>query len=138
MDREVPELRAEEAAEEGVDLDRAGAGVQRMVDVVGDVGRESPVVAAVLEQVHDGHRGVAEPVDEHRLEQSLCVVQHPVHMYIYRLLAQLSQGRKICTYLSLSHSIRSANSSHLSLISHLSLCSQLFLRKTSHTDALIM
>ena len=59
------------------DLGGAGAGVQRVVDVVGDVGGESPVVAAVLEQVHDGHRGVAEPVDEHGLQESLRVVKNP-------------------------------------------------------------
>jgi hypothetical protein len=32
-----------------------------VVDVVGDVGREAPVVAGVLEQVGDGHRRVGEP-----------------------------------------------------------------------------
>ena len=81
MDGEVPELRAEKAAEECVDLGGAGAGVERMVDVVADVGGEAPVVAAVLEQVHDGHRRVAEPVDEHSLQQPLSVVQHPKHCF---------------------------------------------------------
>ena len=37
--------------------------VERMVDMVGDVGREAPVVAAVLEQVLPRHRGVGEPAD---------------------------------------------------------------------------
>ena len=59
------------------DLGGAGAGVQGVVHVVGDVGGEAPVVAAVLEQVHDGHRGVAEPVDEHGLQKSLRVVKNP-------------------------------------------------------------
>ena len=129
MDREVPELRADEAAEEGVDLDRAWAGVQRMVDVVGDVGRESPVVAAVLEQVHDGHRGVAEPVDKHSLEQSLCVVQHPVHMYIYRLLAQLAQSGAqdmlIFVFVTLNQIFKQLSSlAHISSLSLLSAISQ--------------
>ena len=52
-----------------------------MVDVVSDVGGEAPVVAAVLKQVHDGHCRVAEPVDEHSLEQPLSVVQHPKQCY---------------------------------------------------------
>ena len=77
MDGEVAELRREEAAEEGVDLERGGAGVERVVQVVPDVGREAPVVAAVLEEVPDGHGGVAEPVHEHGLQQPLGVVQHP-------------------------------------------------------------
>ena len=57
----------------------AGAGVERVVDVVSDVGGEAPVVAAVLEQVHDGHRRVAKPMDKHRLQQPLGIVQHPGH-----------------------------------------------------------
>merc|ERR1719431_862739 len=77
MDGEVPELSSEETAEEGVDLGGIGAGVERVVDVVADVSGKAPVVAAVLEQVHDGHRRVAEPVDEHSLKQPLSVVQHP-------------------------------------------------------------
>ena len=83
MDREVPELRAEKAAEERINLDGARAGVERVVDVVGDVGGKAPVVATVFEQVHDRHRRVAEPVDEHRLEQSLGVVQHPGHLLFH-------------------------------------------------------
>ena len=38
-------------------------------------GREGPVVAAVLEQVGQRHRGAAEPVHEERLEQALRVVR---------------------------------------------------------------
>ena len=48
-----------------------------MVDVVGDVAGEAPVVAAILEQVHDRHRGVGEPVHEDRLKQPLCIVANP-------------------------------------------------------------
>lgn len=48
-----------------------------MVDVVGDVAGEAPVVAAVLEQVHDRHRGVGETVDEDGLQQALCIVPNP-------------------------------------------------------------
>ena len=43
----------------------------------GDVAGEAPVVAAVLEQVHDRHRGVGEPVDEDGLQQALCIVANP-------------------------------------------------------------
>ena len=59
------------------DLGGAGAGVQGVVHVVGDVGGEAPVVAAVLEQVGHRHGGVGEPVDEQRLEDPLAVVEHP-------------------------------------------------------------
>ena len=45
--------------------------------MVGDVASEAPVVAAVLEQVHDRHRGVGEPVDEDGLQQALCIVANP-------------------------------------------------------------
>ena len=48
-----------------------------MVDVVGDVAGEAPVVAAVLEQVHDRHGGVGETVDEYSLQQPLCIVANP-------------------------------------------------------------
>ena len=45
--------------------------------MVGDVAGEAPVVGAVLEQVHDRHRGVGEPVHEDRLKQPLCIVANP-------------------------------------------------------------
>ena len=45
--------------------------------MVGDVAGEAPVVAAVLEQVHDRHRGVGEPVDEDGLQQALGIVANP-------------------------------------------------------------
>ena len=48
-----------------------------MIDVVGDVGGESPVVGRVLEEVGDGHGRVGEPVDEDRLQQTLCIVEGP-------------------------------------------------------------
>ena len=44
-----------------------------MVDVVGDVGCEPPVVCRVLEEVRDRHRRVRETVDEDRLKQALDV-----------------------------------------------------------------
>ena len=48
--------------------------------MVGDVAGEAPVVAAVLEQVHDRHRGVGEPVYEDSLQQPLCIVANPETM----------------------------------------------------------
>ena len=48
-----------------------------MIDVVGDVAGEAPVVAAVLEQVHDRHRSVGEPVHEDGLQQPLGIVANP-------------------------------------------------------------
>ena len=54
-----------------------GRRVEGVVDVVGDVAGEAPVVAAVLEQVHDRHGGVGETVDEYSLQQPLCIVANP-------------------------------------------------------------
>ena len=54
-----------------------GRRIEGVVDVVGDVAGEAPVVAAVLEQVHDRHRGVGEPVDEDGLQQALGIVANP-------------------------------------------------------------
>jgi hypothetical protein len=48
-----------------------------VIDVVGDVGGESPVVGRVLEEVGDGHGRVGEPMDEDRLQQTLGVVEGP-------------------------------------------------------------
>ena len=39
--------------------------------MVGAISSEAPVVAAVLEQIPHRHRGVGEPVHEHRLQQAL-------------------------------------------------------------------
>lgn len=75
MDGEVTKLAEEEEAEADVGLQEAGGGVQRMVDVVGDVSGEAPVVAAVLEEVPKRHRGVTEPVDKDSLEEPLGVVE---------------------------------------------------------------
>ena len=48
-----------------------------MVDVVGDVGGEAPVVGRVLEDVHDRHRRVGEAVHEDRLQEPFGVVERP-------------------------------------------------------------
>ena len=48
-----------------------------MAVVVGDEGGESPVVDRVLEDVHDGHGGVGEAVNEHRLQEALRIVRDP-------------------------------------------------------------
>ena len=45
-------------------MSAAGRGVEGMVYMVGNVASKPPVVATVLEQVHDGHSGIREPVDE--------------------------------------------------------------------------
>ena len=67
----------DECAESAVDLRHAGRGVERMTVVVGDEGGESPVVDGVLEDVHDGHGGVGEAVDEDGLQEALRVVGDP-------------------------------------------------------------
>ena len=45
--------------------------------MVGDVRGKSPIIAAVLEQVSQGHGGVGEPVNEDCLQESLDVVEAP-------------------------------------------------------------
>ena len=50
-----------------------------MAVVVGDERGESPVVGGVLEDVHDGHGGVGEAVDEDGLEEALRVVGDPAY-----------------------------------------------------------
>jgi len=45
-----------------------------MVHVVGDVGGESPVVGAVLEEVPQRHGGMREAMDEDGLQQTLHIV----------------------------------------------------------------
>ena len=63
--------------EPGVDLVVGGSRVERVVDVVGDVGGEAPVVDGVLEEVEDGHGRVGEAVNEDRLQKPLRVVEGP-------------------------------------------------------------
>ena len=46
VDGEVAELAEDEEAEADIGLEEAGGSVQGVVDVVGDVGGEAPVVAA--------------------------------------------------------------------------------------------
>ena len=67
----------QETGETSIHLLIGGCSVQRVVDVVGDVGRESPVVGRVLEEVGDGHGRVGEPVDEDRFQKTLGVVESP-------------------------------------------------------------
>ena len=67
----------DECAESAVDLGHAGRGVERVAVVVGDEGGKSPVVDGVLEDVHDGHGGVGEAVDEDGLQEALRVVGDP-------------------------------------------------------------
>ena len=77
MDGEVTKLCSQERSKTAVHLPLTWTGVQWMVDVVANVGSKAPVVATVLEQVHDRHGGVAEPVHKDGLEQPLGVVEHP-------------------------------------------------------------
>ena len=48
MDGEVAQLASSEGRQPGEDLELAGTGVERVVDVVAHVGSKPPVVAAVL------------------------------------------------------------------------------------------
>ena len=47
--------------------------------MIGDISGESPVVAAVLEQVHDGHGRVGESVHKDGLQESLGVMERPAN-----------------------------------------------------------
>lgn len=81
VNREVAVLIEKERDECQVHLHLAevGLGVERVVDIVADVEGEAPVVAAILEQIHDRHRGVREAMHEHRLQQTLHVVNRPAN-----------------------------------------------------------
>ena len=50
MDGEVAQLAEAEGRKGGVDLEVRGAGVERVVHMVGHVGSKSPVVATVLRE----------------------------------------------------------------------------------------
>ena len=63
--------------EASIHLFVGGCSVEGVVNVVGDVGRESPVVGGVLEEVGDGHGCVGEAMDEDRFKETLCVVESP-------------------------------------------------------------
>jgi len=73
----VAEFTKKKGCKAGVYLRSAGRSVERMVDMVGDVASKSPVVATVLEEIHDGHRGVRESMDEDSLKESLGIVSSP-------------------------------------------------------------
>lgn len=79
MDGKVTQLSDKEGGQTAVDLKFAvGRGrVQWMVDIVGDIGCKTIVVATIFEYVPDGHRGVRETMDEQRLKQSFNIVEDP-------------------------------------------------------------
>ena len=58
MDGEVAEFAKEEQSKEEVDLKSTRTGVERMIDVICTVSCKTPVVAAILEQVEQRHRGI--------------------------------------------------------------------------------
>lgn len=45
-----------------------------MIDVIGHVGSEAPIVAAILEQIAQWHRIVREAMHKDRLQQTLHIV----------------------------------------------------------------
>ncbi len=67
----------QEPGEASIHLFVGGCSVEGVVNVVGDVGRESPVVGGVLEEVGDGHGRVGEAVDEDRFQKTLGIVESP-------------------------------------------------------------
>jgi hypothetical protein len=77
MADEVAELGDGEDGKSEVDLLDGRGSVERVVDEVGHGGAHAPVVAGVLEDVEEGHGGMAEAMDEQGLELSLNVVGNP-------------------------------------------------------------
>jgi hypothetical protein len=64
----------QECSESTIDNCQAWRSVKRMIDVIGDIGSESPIVSAVLEQVGQWHCCVREPMDKDSFEQTLYIV----------------------------------------------------------------
>mmetsp|Transcript_28893 Transcript_28893/g.73762 ORF Transcript_28893/g.73762 Transcript_28893/m.73762 type:complete len:244 (+) Transcript_28893:255-986(+) len=75
---QVAQLAHERDAQGHLALQLAGRGVLGVVDKVGHVGGEAPVVDAVAEQVEDGHGLMAELVHEEGFSDALAVVEGPV------------------------------------------------------------
>lgn len=77
VNAEVSKFTQQEPGEASIHLFVGGCSVEGVVNVVGDVGRESPVVGGVLEEVGDGHGRVGESVDEDRFQKTLGIVESP-------------------------------------------------------------
>jgi len=75
VDGEVARLKQQEKRSTHVDLSVGGGGEEGVVDVVGEVGGEQPVVGAVLEQVEDRHGVVGEAVHKDGFEEAFQVVE---------------------------------------------------------------
>lgn len=68
-----------EPCESHVEGGGARGRVLGVVDVVRHIHGKQPVVAAVLEQVHERHRAVGEPVHEQGLQDALHIVSRETH-----------------------------------------------------------
>jgi len=54
-------------------------GVERMIDKVANPEGKSPIVATVLEQIHDGHGRMRESMNKESLEDSLHIMDGPTN-----------------------------------------------------------
>jgi hypothetical protein len=68
------ETSYQKASEATIDDGHGWRGIERMVDVVGNVCSESPVVNAVFEQIPQRHGSVRESMNENRLKETLGIV----------------------------------------------------------------
>lgn len=50
-----------------------------MIDVVSNVGSKEPIIAAIAEQVANGHGSVRETMDEESFKNTLGIVSHPAN-----------------------------------------------------------
>lgn len=79
MDRQVSQLAEQKSDKPRIDLYIAVGwrSIQWVVHVITDVKCETPIIGAILEEIHDRHSGVWEAMDEQSFKQSLCIVQSP-------------------------------------------------------------
>ena len=72
--KEKQDATYDEGSKGSIHLRGAGRGEEGVVHVVSNIGREAPVVGAVLEEIEDGHGAVTEPVHEESFQHPLGVV----------------------------------------------------------------
>lgn len=77
VDAEVAQLTHNKSSQGGVHLQVTWGCEEGMVDMVGHISCESPVVSTVLEEVENWHGAMREPMNKQGLKDSFCVVEGP-------------------------------------------------------------
>lgn len=91
-----------------VGLHFARSRVKWVIDVVSNVGSKEPVIAAIAEQVANGHGSVRETMDEKSFKNTLGVVSHPA-----KCSNTILKWHKITSFKSIIH-----NKNMINLLDH--------------------